>query len=160
MMGREAVGSTRVTSVTLHLHVQAATNYPLAHHRLGIITPNLLPVPIYRPERMDCLVSWGRLYAHNLCPRLLHNWIQRHQEEMNPGCRVQDQLNTNELTAPYIIGRELNLRKLPGRQWESNPQPSEQLRPMTIKTSASTETATTANKVVKLRWILSSFINN
>ena len=60
---------------------------------------------------------------------------------MNPGCRVQDQLNTSEPTAPYIIGREL--KKLPGRQWESNPQPSEQLRPMTIKTSASTETATT-----------------
>ena len=43
-----------------------------------------------------------------------------------------------------IIGRELNLRKLPGRQWESNPQPSEQLRQITIKTSASTETATAA----------------
>ena len=41
-----------------------------------------------------------------------------------------------------IIGRELNLRKLPDGQWESNPQPSEQLRPMTIKTSASNETAT------------------
>ena len=63
---------------------------------------------------------------------------------MNLGWRVQDQLNTSEPTAPYIIVRELNLRKLPGRQWESNPQPSEQLRPMTIKTSASTETATTA----------------
>ena len=63
---------------------------------------------------------------------------------MNPGCRVQDKLNTSEPIAPYIIGRELNLRKLPGRQWESNPQPSEQLRSMTIKTSASTETATTA----------------
>ena len=63
---------------------------------------------------------------------------------MNPGCRVKDQLNTSEPTAPYIIGRELNLRKLLGRQWESNPQPSEQLRPMTIKTSASTEMGTTA----------------
>ena len=63
-----------------------------------------------------------------------------HQKEMNPGCRVQDQLNTSKPTASYIIGRELNLRKLPGRQWDSNPQPSKQLRPMTIKTSASTET--------------------
>ena len=63
---------------------------------------------------------------------------------MNPGCRLQDQLITSEPTAPYIIGRELNLSKLPGRQWESNPQPSEQLRPMTIKTCASTETVTTA----------------
>ena len=35
---------------------------------------------------------------------------------MNPGCRVQDQFNTSELTAPYIIGRELNIRKLPSRQ--------------------------------------------
>ena len=62
---------------------------------------------------------------------------------MNLVCWVQDQLNTSEPTASYIIGRELNLRKLPGQQWESNPQLSEQLRPMTIKTSASTETATT-----------------
>ena len=61
---------------------------------------------------------------------------------MNPGYRVQNQLNTTEPTAPYIIGRELNLRKLLGRQWESNPQPSEQQRSITIKTSASTETAT------------------
>ena len=63
---------------------------------------------------------------------------------MNPDFRVQDQLNTSEPTARFIIGRELNLIKLPGRQWESNPQSSEQLRPMTIKTSASTESATTA----------------
>ena len=38
--------------------------------------------------------------------------------------------------------------KLPGRQWESNPQPSEQLRLMMIKTSASTETATEAWQVM------------
>ena len=63
---------------------------------------------------------------------------------MNPGCRVRDQLNTSEPTAPYIIGRQLNLRKLSGRQWESCPQPYEQLRPKTIKTSASTESATPA----------------
>ena len=43
-----------------------------------------------------------------------------------------------------IIGRELNLRKLPGRQWESNPQPCEQLLPMTTETSTSTETETAA----------------
>ena len=65
---------------------------------------------------------------------------------MNPGCRVRDQLNTSEPTAPYIIGRELNLGKLPGRQWESCLQPYEQLRPKTIKTSASTESATTARQ--------------
>ena len=43
MMAESAVGSTRLTSVTLHLHLQAATNYTL-HHRLGIITPDL-PTP-------------------------------------------------------------------------------------------------------------------
>ena len=68
---------------------------------------------------------------------------------MNPGCRVRDQLNTSEPTAPYIIGRELNLRKLSGRQWESCPQPYEQLRPKTKKTSASTESATTAYDEVR-----------
>ena len=47
---------------------------------------------------------------------------------MKPGCQVQDQLSTNEPTASYIIGREINLRKLLGRQWESNPQPPEQTR--------------------------------
>ena len=67
-------------------------------------------------------------------------------KEMNSDFRVQDQLNTSEPTAPYIIGQKLNLRKLPGRQWESSAQASEQLRPMTIKTSASTESATTAYK--------------
>ena len=69
---------------------------------------------------------------------------------MNPDCRIQDQLNTSEPTAPYIIGRALNLRKLPGRQWESNPQPSAQLRPMTIKTNTSTETATAATTMLLL----------
>ena len=43
-----------------------------------------------------------------------------------------------------IVGRELDLRKLPGRKWKTNPQPSEQLRPIKIKTSASTERATAA----------------
>ena len=38
-----AVGSTRVTSTTLHLHEP--------HHRLGIITPDLLPVTIYRSRK-------------------------------------------------------------------------------------------------------------
>ena len=46
--GQRDVGSTRVTRATLHLHVQAATKYT-PHHRLGIITPDLLSVPIYRP---------------------------------------------------------------------------------------------------------------
>ena len=53
MMGR---GSTRLTSATLHLHVQAATKYtPITV--LGIITPDLSPVPFTDLKRMDSLVS-------------------------------------------------------------------------------------------------------
>ena len=37
---------------------------------------------------------------------------------MNPGFRVQDQLNTSELTTAYIIGQELNLKKTASRQWQ------------------------------------------
>ena len=47
-----------------------------------------------------------------------------------------------------IIGRELNLRKLPGRQRESNPQPSEEVRPTTIKTTDSAELATEAYMIL------------
>ena len=43
------------------------------HHRLGIITPTYHRYQFTDPERMDSLVSLGRLYVHNLCPRLLHN---------------------------------------------------------------------------------------
>ena len=113
---------------------------PSRHYYLRLINGINLPTP----KEWIAWLAKLHMYAHNLCPRLLHNWIQRHQKEMNPGCQVQDQLSTSEPTVPYIIGRDWNLRKLPGRQWESNPQPSEQLRPMTIKTSASTKTATTA----------------
>ena len=50
MMAESAVGSIRLTSETLHLHVQAATNYtPITV--LGIITPDLSPVPICRPRK-------------------------------------------------------------------------------------------------------------
>ena len=50
MMAESAVGSTRLTSAALHFHVQAATNYtPITV--LGIITPDLSPVPIYRPRK-------------------------------------------------------------------------------------------------------------
>ena len=74
---------------------------------------------------------------------------------MNPGCRVQDQLSTSDPTMPYIIGRELNLRKLPGQQWELNPQPSKQLWLMTIKISISTERTTIAYLPVNIRTLTS-----
>ena len=47
---RVQLARPELQSATLHLHGQTATNY--AHrHRLGIITPDLLPVPIYRPRK-------------------------------------------------------------------------------------------------------------
>ena len=52
--GQSAVGSTRVTSATLHLHVQAATNYtpsPSRHYYPRLIVGTNLPTP------MDSLVS-------------------------------------------------------------------------------------------------------
>ena len=50
MTVESAVISTRLTSATLHLHVQAATNYtPITV--LAIIIPDLSPVPIYRPRK-------------------------------------------------------------------------------------------------------------
>ena len=116
---------------------------PSSHYYPRLIAGTNLPTPkgwIAWLTKADCThITFAQVYYTIE--------IQRHQKEMNAGCRVQDQLNINEPTSPYIIGRELNLRKLPGRQWESNPQPSEQLRPMTIKTSATTETATTAYKL-------------
>ena len=112
-LANQEVGSTRVTSATLHLHVQAATNYT-HHHRLGIITPVLLPVPTPKGwiawlAKADCtLITIAQGYY-----TIESKGTRR---EMNPGCQVQDQLNTSEPTAPCITGRELNLRKLPGRQ--------------------------------------------
>ena len=50
MMAESAVGSIRLINATLHLHVQAATNYTLITV-LGIITPDLSPVPIYWPRK-------------------------------------------------------------------------------------------------------------
>ena len=51
MMAESAVGLTRLTSATSHLHVQAAANYTPSMPRLGIITPDLSLVSIYRPNK-------------------------------------------------------------------------------------------------------------
>ena len=69
----------------------------------------------------------------------LHDQIQRLEREFNPGrgCTRPYSMPVNQ-RAPYITS-EKNIRKLSGRQWESNPQPSKQLQPMTIPTSASAE---------------------
>ena len=63
------------------------------------------------PTPKGWIAWWARADCKHItvCPRLLHNWIQRHREEMNPDCRVQDQLNTSEPTAPYIKVQEINI---------------------------------------------------
>ena len=81
---------------------------PSRHYYPRFIAGINLPTPkgwIAWLAKTDC--------THITLPKQLHNWIQRNQQEMNPGCRIQDQLNTSESTAPYIIGRELNLRNCP-----------------------------------------------
>ena len=44
------IRDTHIISATLHLHVQAAINYT-PDHRPGILTLDILPVPIYRPRK-------------------------------------------------------------------------------------------------------------
>ena len=96
------------------------------------------------PEGMDNLVSWSTCVRTGLTQGHYMIKSKGSSENLTQVEGPKTPLDANEQTTPYIICRELNLRKLPGRQWESNPQTSEQLRPMTIKTSASTETATAA----------------
>ena len=110
------------------------SHLPHPHHRIGIITPDKLPVPFYRPRGVDSLVS----YSMCVCTWLArgHYTIKSKgsSENLTQVVRPKSPLDTNEPTTPYIIGWELNLRRLLVRQWKSNPQPLEHLRPMTIKT--------------------------
>ena len=92
---------------------------------------------------------WPQLYGVCYCLSNRYAIFFKHNRRFDYQPQFQDRQKPHPLfhVAQYgddIIGRELNLRKLPGRQWESNPQPSEQLQPITIKTSASTETVTAA----------------
>ena len=120
------------------------TNYTPYHH-LGIIIPRLIAgTNLPTPEGWIAWLAKADCTHINFAQGYYTIESKRHRKEMNPGCRIQDQLNINEPTAPYIIGREFNLRKTARSVVESNLQPSEQLQPMTIKTSASTETVTIA----------------
>ena len=103
------------------------------HHRLRLYYPRLIAgtnLPTSKGwiawlAKAECThITFAQDYYTIESKETVRKWTQVY--------RVQDQLSANEPTAPYIIDRE------------SNPQPSEQLRPMTIKTSASTETDTTA----------------
>ena len=76
---------------------------------MGIITQTYHRYQFTDSERTDSLVNYVRLYAHNICPWLFNNWIQRYRKEINSGCQVQDQLNTSEPTAAHVKVREINL---------------------------------------------------
>ena len=52
-----AVGSTRVTSATLHLHVKVATNYTPPITVQALLPPTYCRYQFTDPERMDSLVS-------------------------------------------------------------------------------------------------------
>ena len=74
--------------------LQAATNNnPITIY--AFLRPTYRRYQFTDPEGMDSLVSYGRLYAHNLYPSLLYNWIEMHRKEMNPDCWARDQLNTS-----------------------------------------------------------------
>ena len=95
---------------------------------------------------------WSQLYGVCYCLSNSCAIVFRHKRRFDYRPQFQDRqklypLFHVALCGDDIIRRELNLRKPLGRQWESNPQPSEQLRPITIKTSASTETTTAAYKI-------------
>ena len=90
-------------------------------------------------------IAWlarPRVYVHNLLQSYYTMESKGSRGNLTEVEGPKILLDANELTAPYIIGWELNLRKLP--VGSGNPQPSEQLRPMTIKVSASTKTAARA----------------
>ena len=90
---------------------------------------------------------WSQLYGVCYCLSNSCAVVFKHNRRFNYRPQFQDRQKPLFHLAQYgddIIGREFNLRKLPGRQWESCPQPYEQLRLITIKTNASTESATAA----------------
>ena len=113
---------------------------PSRHYYLRLIAGTNLPAPkgwIAWLAKKDCThITFAHGYYTTQSIGTRRKWTQV----------VGFKINTIPVNQPRCtnISGELNLRKLPGRQWESNPQPTEQLRPMTIKTSASTEAATTA----------------
>ena len=92
------------------------------------------------PEDVDSLVSYS-MYVRTW---LIQSYYTIKFKGLSGNLTQVDGPKTlcHKPTVLYIRGWELNLRKLPDQHWESNPQPSEQLQPMTIKTSASTETTT------------------
>ena len=87
-MGREC--SRLDPSYQRHITFACTGCYQLyPHRRLAIITLDLSPVPIYRSWNLKWWIAWWAKAdcTHiTFCPGLLHNWIQRHRKEMNPGC--------------------------------------------------------------------------
>ena len=69
---------TLACTVCYQLHYPS----PSRHYYLRFIAGTNLPTP----KGWIAWLAKAVLYADNLCPI---NWIQRHQKEMNPGCRSE-----------------------------------------------------------------------
>ena len=78
--------------------------------------------------------SYAIVFRHNR----RFSYRRKFQDRQKPHPLISRRAVRIRHSRPRIKSR----RKLSGRQWELNPKPSEQLRPKTIKTSVSTETAT------------------
>ena len=98
-MAESAVGSTWLTSATLHLHVQAATNYiPITD--LGIITLAGTNLPTSKgwiawlAKAESTHITFAQDYYTIESKDIGRIWTQLY--------RVQDQLSANEPTAPAL----------------------------------------------------------
>ena len=106
MMGKDAAGSINEVNYRRD-HTFACivgSHLQQLHHHIGIITPDKIPVPIYRPEGWTTWLARAHVNVRNL----LRDQIQRLELVFNPGRRVEDKtpIDANEPIAPNIIGRE------------------------------------------------------
>ena len=147
MMGR--LCSWLEPSYQRHITFACTGCYQLHHHhRLGIITPNYCQYKFTEKgwiawlAKADCMhLTYAQGYY------TIESKGTRRNEPRLSGPRPTQYQWTNRAVhdRPRIKSQKI-ARSAVGVE----PKPSEQLRPMTIKTSASTETATTANSTAWL----------
>ena len=123
MMGRECSGLRLDPSYQRHMTFACAGYYqlkppsPSRHYYPRLIAGTNLPTPkgwIASLAKADCThITFSQGYYTIEFKGTRRKWTQV----------VGSKTNSMPVwpTAPYVVGRELNLRKLPGRQWESSP---------------------------------------
>ena len=98
----------------------------------------LVPFSSKGLNHMAYLALWPQLYGVCYCVSNSCAIVFRHNRRFNYRPQFQDRQKPHHLISLFhvvqhgddIIDRELHLRNLLGRQWESNQQPSEQPRPI------------------------------